>query len=265
MTVSDNMLNFELGGFHFNMLAEHFKKNPEYEWVMSGDKVSDEFMSSGEVKPEWSTAYFKARNGAEKADIWRYAVLHKYGGVYMDSDMSCHAPYRTFVDPTANITQAMTQKNHGFEASQFALFFTPGHKVLEAVLDDIAGRLGSEKGVGKTRTIELTGPGALARAYALHAKADMPGCGLKLNSGKDHLKSGYGTEHLVFRTGAEFCESPALGKMQLLAKMRDFNTGKVWHKDDVCALKDSKDKFGHWSSASMQDGGTGKTQVHYER
>jgi len=254
MTVSDNMLGGELGPFHYNMLAEHFMKNPEYEWVVSGDKASDEFMNSGEVKREWSNAYKRARNGAEKADIWRYAVMYKYGGVYMDSDMSCHEPYRTFVDPTANITQTFTPKMNGFfEASQFAMMFTPGHKVLESALDEIAEKFESAKGVGSLATIDLTGPSAMARAFGSLSKdlSISEGCGLK------HALAHGQKDRIKFNKGAEVCESQALGKMRLLAKARDFDTGKVWHKDDVCALQEANDKFGHWSSSSKDQGGKG--------
>jgi len=177
MTVTDKLLNGEAGPFQYNQLVEHSDLNPEYEWIVSGDAASDAFMKTDEVKKEWQTAYSKARNGAEKADIWRYAVMYKYGGVYMDSDMKAHAPYKTFLDPDSDIVQALSVKGSSlgkWETSQFGLFMRAGHPLMEKLLDTIAEKFTSGKPITQL-TLHLTGPGALGRLYLQMAAH----CGLK--------------------------------------------------------------------------------------
>lgn len=245
MTISDELLAGKTGVFQYNLMAEHFKQNPEYEWVVSGDAMCAAFMKSDEVKKEWQDAYLKARNGAEKADIWRYAVLYKYGGVYMDADMTAHAPYRTFIDPTAQVVQQVTRKGGikkmkggdfwKYETSQYALFFAPGHKLLEETLDSIAQKLNNESKLPST--LLLTGPAALGYSYKNHNPCGMQKCDDTSPSKVCGLKL------------EETCEVEGLGKVVLLIKERDFNTGKVWHKSDVCAMSETRAKVAHWTEA----------------
>ncbi|MDN3508937.1 MAG: glycosyltransferase [Candidatus Neptunochlamydia sp.] len=37
--------------------------------------------------------YEESRNWGEKADIWRYEILYKEGGVYIDHDVKCNRPF----------------------------------------------------------------------------------------------------------------------------------------------------------------------------
>ncbi|MBE0674896.1 MAG: hypothetical protein IH591_09570, partial [Bacteroidales bacterium] len=46
-------------------------------------------------------AYTKIKYGASKADIWRYLIMYKYGGVYADMDCRCINPLRQWIDPGA--------------------------------------------------------------------------------------------------------------------------------------------------------------------
>jgi len=243
MTMADSLLAGKIGPFQYSLMAEHFKQNPEYEWVVSGDEMSLAFMHSKEVKPEWTEAYDKARNGAERADIWRYAVMYVYGGVYMDSDMTAVAPYKTFVDTKADIVQQCTEKgsaNSGrFETSQFALFMSPGSKLISSLLDKIAEKF--KVGLGLPLTIRLTGPGALSQEYVAYNTCGMKSCG--------------SASAKVCGVTVDSCEDPELGKVVLLYKVRDFNTGKVWHKSDVCALAETRSKFTHWAQAGKAQGG----------
>merc|ERR1719272_31924 len=205
-------------------------------------------MKSNEVKKEWTEAYSKARNGAEKADIWRYSVLHKYGGVYMDTDMSAIAPYKSFIDSKAHIVQQCTMKgkadSNKYETSQYGLFFAPGSKLLATLLDDIAARFNSPL-VSLPLTILLTGPGALAHAYMKYRVCGMHACDSK-------------SPNKVCGIGMDSCEDPELGNVVLLHNVRDFNTGKVWHKSDVCALAETRSKFTHWAQQTGSKGGRGK-------
>jgi hypothetical protein len=263
MTMPEKMLSNELGPFQYNLVADWIQKNPEYEVVLSGDKACDDFMQSAEVKPEWQEAYKKARNGAEKADIWRYAVVYKYGGVYMDFDMTAFKPLRDIIDPEASVVQELLQKTvnsakGGFEASQFALMFAPGHKLLEDTLDEI-GRTFQQR--PDDITLQVTGPAALARAYIrsgtcgseicsddnkkFHGRIDGPGvkrvCGKSFQGPEAKAESS--------------CTEEKMGKVVLLHGQRDLNTGFVWHKADVCAVSETRAKMGHWGQAGKANGG----------
>jgi mannosyltransferase OCH1-like enzyme len=44
--------------------------------------------------PEFLNTYDSLDRIVEKADFWRYAVIYVYGGVYVDSDVTCIKPVR---------------------------------------------------------------------------------------------------------------------------------------------------------------------------
>jgi len=237
MTIPNKMEHS--GPFQYNLLASHFMENPEYEWVASNDDASDKFMASNEVKASWAAAYKTARNGAEKADMWRYAVMYKYGGVYMDSDMKASKPLRDIIiDSSADVVQQLTPKNHGQrELSQFCLLFAPGNKLMEAALDNIVARMALPSAKNEP-TINLTGPGALARVFSEHPEFGLKPC-------KNH----------VCGQAKDTESSGKFGKVMFLSGGRDLNTGTKWHKADVCALAETRFHIASWEKASKADGG----------
>lgn len=42
----------------------------------------------------------EAKNYGEKSDIFRYEILHRYGGVYIDTDIECLKPFDIFIIAT---------------------------------------------------------------------------------------------------------------------------------------------------------------------
>ncbi len=59
--------------------------NPEYKFVLYDDDDIDEFISNEFSGVEYQ-AFKRLNAGAAKADFWRYCILYKYGGIYLDID-----------------------------------------------------------------------------------------------------------------------------------------------------------------------------------
>ncbi|MEO6149555.1 MAG: glycosyltransferase, partial [Mucilaginibacter sp.] len=74
------------------------RQNPEYEYFLYDDEDIQEFF-----KKEFPEAYLKAYNqltiGAAKADFFRYAILYKKGGVYLDIDSGMSKPLKYLIQP----------------------------------------------------------------------------------------------------------------------------------------------------------------------
>ena len=51
--------------------------------------------------PDYLEGYKKIKYGASKADLWRYLIIYKFGGVYADMDCRCINPLRQWIDPKA--------------------------------------------------------------------------------------------------------------------------------------------------------------------
>ena len=70
--------------------------NPQYELITYDDDMSRRFVSK--YYPEWLELYDGLDVPVMRADMWRYLILHKYGGVYLDGDVACKKPIDTWAD-----------------------------------------------------------------------------------------------------------------------------------------------------------------------
>ena len=83
---------------------EHIKKeqdlNPNWKLHICDNADKDSFINLfyANTSLQWAYNNINPTNGgAAKADIWRYAVLYKYGGVYIDADSFLSKPLDSFV------------------------------------------------------------------------------------------------------------------------------------------------------------------------
>ena len=59
------------------------KKNPEFRHHLYDDEDCYKFIQKN-FEPEVAAAYDSLIPGAYKADLWRYCILYKHGGIYLD-------------------------------------------------------------------------------------------------------------------------------------------------------------------------------------
>ena len=67
------------------------KKNPEYQYEFYDDERIEHFIATA-YNHEVLSLYQKIDIGAAKADFFRYAILYKRGGIYLDIDSLAVAP-----------------------------------------------------------------------------------------------------------------------------------------------------------------------------
>lgn len=90
--------------WHTKQLPKHMAKcveslkldNPEFTYYLFDDNDCLSFLRDN-FEPEVLHAYQSLKPGAYKADLWRYCVLYKYGGVYIDIKYHCVNGF-TFMD-----------------------------------------------------------------------------------------------------------------------------------------------------------------------
>src|SRR5215217_4216383 len=79
-------------------IARFKSNNPDYQYEFYDDERVNAFIAD-----EYGTAIFslykKIRIGAAKADFFRYAVLLKHGGVYLDIDSTIKGKLSNFIQP----------------------------------------------------------------------------------------------------------------------------------------------------------------------
>ena len=83
-------LDRRLGRAMYTSIMTLLHHNPEYELVFFDDDDVDRFLCEApSLRDGLSVPTFsRVRAGAMRSDIWRLLVLRRYGGVYLDSDIS---------------------------------------------------------------------------------------------------------------------------------------------------------------------------------
>lgn len=114
------------------------RKNPEYRYFFYNDRDIEKFITE-EFPPQYIENYSKLTIGAAKADFFRYAVLYKKGGVYLDIDSTITKPLKQLIkDEDEAVISVERHKNLYV---QWGLIFSKNHpflkKVLELMLDNI--------------------------------------------------------------------------------------------------------------------------------
>lgn len=114
------------------------RKNPEYRYFFYDDQDIEKFITE-EFPPEYIENYRKLAIGASKADFFRYAVLYKKGGIYLDIDSSIIKPFKELIQEDDEAV--ISVERHENLYVQWALIFDKNHpflkKTLELMIDNI--------------------------------------------------------------------------------------------------------------------------------
>ena len=135
------------------------KLNPEYSYEFFDDSRISSFIYE-EYGENVFALYDKLYIGAAKADFFRYAVLYRKGGVYLDIDSLFKVKLDTFILPEDHAIIAF-EKSEEFYI-QFALFYEAGHPFLKKALDIIMDNILANRYPHDVH--KMTGPSAYTLA-----------------------------------------------------------------------------------------------------
>lgn len=158
------------------------RKNPEYDYQFYDDDRIDSFIKI-EFDKDTYELYKQINIGAAKADFFRYAILYKKGGIYLDIDSLILKKLDDFILPTDGAIISL-ESNLEFYI-QFALFFEAGHPFMEKTLETVINNLKENTLSGPH---EITGP----TAYTKGIKA-----ALQENSDCNYREFGFDYEKIV--------------------------------------------------------------------
>jgi mannosyltransferase OCH1-like enzyme len=135
------------------------RNNPDYAYEFYDDSRIELFLK--EEYDELTLGFYRKLNiGAAKADFFRYAVLLKKGGVYLDIDSSIKGSLNDFIraDDRAIISR---ERNPGMYV-QWALVYEPNHPFLKRTLEFVIENIKYNKYPNDVH--QMTGPGVYSRA-----------------------------------------------------------------------------------------------------
>lgn len=172
-----------LGRSHARSLRLLQQRNPDFTFHLYLHADADAFMAAQFAGEPIAEVYRRAVFPQMRADIFRYAVLLRRGGVYLDITKGLSQPLAAVVGgedaavlsyernpmpepPPAAIADRLAMPGH--QLVQWCLMAAPGHPFLRRTLDNIvaaADRLGNRPVADpKATIIDLTGPRMLTRS-----------------------------------------------------------------------------------------------------
>ena len=134
--------------------------NPGYLMFYFNDEDCRQFIA--DYYPDYLVDYDAIIPTAYKADIWRYAILSKFGGCYADLTHSLDVPYS---DLCQGVDGGFCRDygNHSCDLYNAIMCSLPGDKIIQqALIQSIRNIRNRYYGGG---TLAITGPIVLGRAY----------------------------------------------------------------------------------------------------
>jgi len=125
--------------------------SPTFEHRFATTQDRADFINS-ECPPEVAAAYARLQIGAAQADLWRLAVLGKFGGVYLDIDAHLCWPLGFILPPDCYELYIRTRSA---ELTNYFIASAPGNPHLEEVLASVLDKI--KEGTSKD-VYEITGP-----------------------------------------------------------------------------------------------------------
>jgi mannosyltransferase OCH1-like enzyme len=132
--------------------------NANYSYELHDDEDAFYFIKNNFGK-QVVDAYESLNIGAAKADLWRYAILYKNGGIYLDLDSGIHSNLDSLIGE--NDKAVISRENNPNKFVQWCLMFDKNHPILENTLKRCVYNI-----VNKTThdIFELTGPNVFSNA-----------------------------------------------------------------------------------------------------
>lgn len=126
--------------------------NSTYEYSFYNDDDIESFVKDNFDGEIYSS--FKALNiGAAKADLWRYLILYKNGGIYLDMDSQIYSNLDSLIENTDKAV--ITRENNNGLFVQWCLMFEKNHPILEKTIEKCVHNISTRK---TDDILSLTGP-----------------------------------------------------------------------------------------------------------
>ena len=118
---------------------DNFKQmNSEYTYYLYDDNDMDVFVNE-HFNGEIAECYNKLNIIVAKVDFWRYLVLYKYGGIYLDMDSSIEKPLDELIKD--NEQAIITAEGNPNLYVQWALIFSKEHPILKRTIELVCNNI----------------------------------------------------------------------------------------------------------------------------
>ena len=141
------------------------KMNPEFDYYLYSDDECANFIKDNFDK-DVLEAFQMLRPGAFKSDLWRYCILYKRGGVYLDIKYYSVVPLVDIIDENQTVFVRDTTAPRTAEGCFYNGFIVspPNNEIFGKCISDIV--LSTKNKLYKRNVLDITGPCMLGRILA---------------------------------------------------------------------------------------------------
>ncbi|MET3112756.1 hypothetical protein AAKU52_000474 [Pedobacter sp. CG_S7] len=191
------------------------KKNADYLYEFYDDLRIEQFLVE-EYDADTLSLYKRINIGAAKADFFRYAVLYKKGGIYIDIDSAIIGKLNDFIKAEDSAILSK-EKNPGLYV-QWALIYQANHPFLKKTLALIFDNIRTNKYPHDVH--QMTGPKVYSDAIK-QCLVENPSISYRIlgTDYNDHLKFKYPLSKLLYKKG-EHWRQQQLTQSVLKKKMK---------------------------------------------
>jgi mannosyltransferase OCH1-like enzyme len=136
-----------------NKIDNFRQLNPEYSYHLYTDDDMDNFVNEY-YKGEVADCYNRLNIIVAKVDFWRYLVLYKYGGIYLDMDSSIECSLKTLINDEDDAI--ITAEGNPGVYVQWALIFSKEHPILKRTIELIVENI--KQNSYPNDILKMTGP-----------------------------------------------------------------------------------------------------------
>lgn len=134
-------------------------ENPEFKYYLYDDNERREFIKNNFDK-EILNAYDSLIPGAYRADLWRYCILYKNGGIYLDIKFKCANGFK-LIELTEK--EHFVQDRNPIDVANGLLVTKPGNEIMLKCINKIVENV-NNKYYG-SNSLEPTGPHMICQYF----------------------------------------------------------------------------------------------------
>jgi alpha 1,6-mannosyltransferase len=150
------------------MASHSWKKLKDFNYYFYDDEMCDRFIKENYDENVYK-AYQKCPLNVMKADLWRYCVIYKYGGIYADTDTVLITDHVDFFINNNSYLVVSPENNVHF--CQWVFAAPSGSPIIKEIIDLSVKRILEINEIKGTHIVhELTGPGVFSDAVLNYLK-----------------------------------------------------------------------------------------------
>ena len=178
-----------------NVIDVMKSKNPDYTHEIYTDEEIDKFVHEN-YDGEIAECYDRIDIIVAKVDFWRYLLLYKKGGIYLDIDSSINNSIKDFIDEEdeAFITRESGDKFY----AQWGLFFAKEHPIMKKTIELVVDNIKNNRYPHDIH--KMTGPTVFTRAVNIVSNGKDVVSNCMFYGNKDGVYHTEGRNYRIFKT-----------------------------------------------------------------